>query len=379
MRIETKLSHIGVGKDATTGSLSTPIYQVATFEHPCIGKSTGFDYSRSGNPTRRALEDGIAVLENGDAGFAFSSGMAAIVAVLTLFKSGDHFVVTEDAYGGTYRVLSETYAKFGLEVSFVDTSSLSAVEAAIQNNTQAIIVESPTNPLLKIADLKGISEIAKAHNVLSIVDNTFMTPFLQKPLNLGADIVIHSASKYLGGHNDVIGGLIVTKTKKLSEAVYSVQNATGAILGPQDSWLLMRGIKTLSLRLERQEANTQVLAKWLSEKSLVDQVYYPGLKNHEGRHLQSTQASGYGAMLSFEMKTSEEAVKVINRLKLIKFAESLGGVESLITYPCTQTHADMPEAVRSKLGISDRLLRFSVGIEHVKDLMADLEQALDFK
>ncbi len=377
MKIETKLTHIGVGTDPNTGSITTPIYQVATFEHPCIGESTGFDYSRSGNPTRRALEDGIAGLENADRGFAFSSGMAAIVAVLTMFESGDHFVCTEDAYGGTYRVLSETYKKFGLEVTFVDTSSLVEVENAIKNNTKAIIVESPTNPLLKVADVKALSELAKKYEILSIVDNTFMTPLLQKPIDLGADIVIHSASKYLGGHNDVIAGLVVTKGEKLSDEVYSVQNATGAVLGPQDSWLLLRGIKTLSVRLERQMKTTQKLAEWLDANEEVDEVYYPGLKKHSGHELQLKQAGGFGAMLAFEMKTKEDAISVINNVSLIKFAESLGGVESLITYPCTQTHADMPLEVRNKLGISDRLLRFSVGIEHEDDLLEDLEQAIN--
>ena len=377
MKIETKLSHIGVGKDKSTGSITTPIYQVATFEHPCVGESTGFDYSRSSNPTRKVLEDGIKDLEEGDCGFAFASGMAGVVAVLTLFKSGDHFIVTEDSYGGTYRVLNDTYKVFGLEVTFVDTSSLEQIKEAIRPNTKAILVESPTNPLLKIADIKKISSLAKENALLTIVDNTFMTPLLQKPLNLGADIVIHSASKYLGGHNDVVAGLVVTKGEELSERLYQVQNATGAILGPQDSWLLIRGIKTLALRLERQEYNTEKIARWLEENFHVKKVYYPGLESSCGHELQKTQAKGYGAMLSFEMKDAESAKSLINNVSLIKFAESLGGVESLITYPCTQTHADVPEEFRNKLGISDRLLRLSVGIEHVDDLIDDLNKAIE--
>ncbi|MGB3366188.1 MAG: PLP-dependent aspartate aminotransferase family protein [Acidaminobacteraceae bacterium] len=377
MKIETKLTHIGVGKDPHTGSITTPIYQVATFEHPCVGESTGYDYSRSANPTRKALEDGIKELEEADAGFAFASGMAAVVAVLTLFKSGDHFVVTEDSYGGTYRVLNEIFAPFGFEVTFVDTSSTRDVRDAIRLNTKAILVESPTNPLLKIADIDAISSLAKERGILTVVDNTFMTPFLQKPLNLGADIVIHSASKYLGGHNDVVAGLVVTKGEKLSEKLYQIQNATGAILGPQDCWLLIRGIKTLSLRMERQMENALSIAKWLEVNKLVKSVYYPGLSSSKGFELQSRQAKGYGAMLSFEMIDIDSTKEVINGVSLIKFAESLGGVESLITYPCTQTHAELPEDFRNKLGISDTLLRLSVGIEHIDDLILDLKTAFD--
>jgi len=376
-KIETQLTHIGVSKDPQTGSITTPIYQAATFEHPCIGESTGYDYSRSGNPTRKALEEGIAGLEEGDRGFAFASGMAAVVAVLMLFESGDHFVVTEDSYGGTYRVLNDTFSRYGFEVSFIDTSSVEEVKKAIRPNTKAIFVESPTNPLLKVADLKTLTEIAKIHGLYTIVDNTFMTPLLQKPLNFGADIIIHSASKYLGGHNDVVAGLVVTKGEALSEQVYSIQNATGGILGPQDSWLLLRGIKTLSLRMERQMLNAQKIAEWLEKEDLVKTVYYPGLCSSPGHELLKKQAKGFGGMLSFELKDASTAINIINNVKLIKFAESLGGVESLITYPCTQTHADMPEAFRNKLGISDALLRLSVGIEHIDDLISDLEHAFN--
>lgn len=375
MHMETKLVRAGIGKDSRTGAISTPIYQAATFEHPRLGESTGYDYSRTANPTRTVLEETAASLECGTTGAAFASGMAAVTAVLHLFAPGDHLVVTEDLYGGTYRVLREVLDIYGVQTSFADTSCLAAVEAAIQSNTKAIFVETPTNPLMKVSDIPGIVELAKVHGLLTIVDNTFMTPYLQRPLELGADIVIHSASKYLGGHNDVIAGLVVTREASWGERIRFIQNATGAILGPQDSWLLLRGMKTLALRMERQQHNAQTIAEWLRGQPQVEAVYYPGLADHTGYEVNRKQASGAGGMLSFTVKEEELVPYLLENLKLITFAESLGGVESLITFPARQTHADIPEEIRERLGISNRLLRLSVGIENVNDILEDIKEA----
>lgn len=387
MNLSTQLVHIGVGKDPKTGAISMPIYQVATFEHPCLGQSTGYDYSRSLNPTRHALEEGMALLEEGTGAFAFASGMAAVTAVLTHFSAGDHLVVTEDTYGGTYRVLETIFNRFGLSVTFVDTTDLEAVEKAILPNTKAIMVETPTNPMVKVANLKALIPLAKSHGLLSIVDNTFMTPLYQKPLVLGADMVIHSASKYLGGHNDLIAGIVVTKGQSLTESMAYIQKSTGAILGPQDAWLLMRGIKTLALRMDYQCQNALKMAIWLDQHPAVKTVYYPGLPNSPSYcprenpsatedNTASNMPFMYGAMVSFHLENATACTHVLDHLKLVKFAESLGGVESLITYPSTQTHADMPLDYRNRLGIDDKLLRFSVGIEHIDDLIADYEHAL---
>jgi len=366
MHLQTRLAQLGTGRDPATGAISMPIHQSATFEHPALGQSTGFDYSRSSNPTRLALEEGLASLEGADGGFAFASGMAAITAVLTYFKSGDHFVVTEDAYGGTYRIFNQIFSKFGLTATFVDTSDLKAVASAIQGNTVAIFFESPTNPMLKVADTQRIIDLAKAHGLLSIVDNTFLTPVYQQPLQMGADIVIHSASKYLSGHNDVIAGAVMTKGAELTEAMAYIQKSTGAILGPQDSWLLMRGLKTLSLRIKHQCESAYRIAQWLKGHPMVASLNYPGIERHQP----------YGAMISFTLQSPEACATVLQALQIIRFAESLGGTESLITYPCTQTHAEMPIEYRNRLGITDCLLRFSVGIEDAQDLISDLAQAL---
>lgn len=377
MNILTQLAQTGVKKDPATGSISTPIYQSATFEHPALGQSTGFDYSRTSNPTRKALEEAIAVLESGDEGFAFSSGMAAVATVLFLFKPGDHIIVSDDLYGGTYRLIEETFRSYGIDASYVDTCCTDAIREAIRPDTAAIFIETPSNPLMKVTDLQAAGQLAAGHGLLMIVDNTFLTPYLQKPIAFGADIVIHSASKYLGGHNDVIGGLLVTANPELSEKVRKLQNSAGTILGPQDAWLLMRGMKTLGLRMEQQQATAQKIACWLKEHQLVDKVYYPGLDDHPQKQLSESQSSGFGAMLSFEVKHKEIAAILLKEIKLLSFAESLGGVESLITYPVTQTHMDIPEEIRTAKGITDRLLRLSIGIEHADDLIADLEQALE--
>lgn len=377
MHIETKLTQAGLCTDKTTGAISTPIYQTASFRHPAVGVSTGYDYSRTVNPTRQVLENTIAELETGDRGFAFASGMAAITTVLMMFSSGDHLLVSDDLYGGTYRVLERNFRQFGLTVDYVDTSDLIAVERGIlSGKTKGILVETPTNPLMKITDLVAISNLARKKGILTIVDNTFMTPYLQRPLELGADIVVHSGTKYLGGHNDVISGLVVTASKELSDKVGFISNSTGGILGPQDSWLMLRGIKTLALRMEKQQQNAQTIAEWLNRQRWIKKVHYPGLPEHPGHVVQAGQSSGFGAMLSFRVPDRDWVERMINQVKIITYAESLGGVETLITYPIKQTHGDIPVEVREKIGVTDDLIRLSVGIEHVDDLIADLEQAI---
>lgn len=372
----TELVQIGLGTDKRTGALSTPIYQCATFAHPALGESTGYDYSRTCNPTRQVLEEGIAQLEGGCRGFAFATGMAAITTLLLLFKQGDHLVVTEDLYGGTYRLLDKIFNNFGLSASYVDTSDLQQVQNAVRENTKAVFIETPTNPLLKIADIRAIAEFARQRNILTIVDNTFLTPVLQRPLELGADIVVHSGTKYLGGHNDLLAGLIVAGDEALAEKIGFLQNGAGAVLAPFDSWLLIRGLKTLGLRVERQEQNAQCLAEWLDEHQLITKVYYPGLPLHPGHFTSRRQASGFGGMVSFLVKEQRLVEQVLKRVRVFSFAESLGGVESLITFPAVQTHADIPPETRARLGIDDCLLRISVGVEDIDDLIADLAQAL---
>jgi cystathionine gamma-synthase len=376
LHILTALAQAGNRLDPT-GAISFPVYQSSTFAHPGLGESTGFDYSRSSNPTRHALESAFAQLEGGCRGFAFSSGMAAITTALSLFEVGDHLIVTEDLYGGTYRILKQIFNKFGLEVTFVDTSQVSLVKESIQTNTKAIFVETLTNPLMRVANILELNNMAKESGLMTIIDNTFLTPYLQRPLDLGADIVVHSATKYLGGHNDVTAGLVAIRDTSLAERFGVLQNALGAVLGPQDSWLLLRGLKTLGLRLREQEKNALALARWLREHPLIEHVYYPGLEDHPGHNLQAAQAKGFGAMLSFTLRDKALVSQVLGKVKVISFAESLGGVESLITYPATQTHADIPEDIRLRLGVNDRLLRLSVGIEYIEDLISDLAQALE--
>lgn len=375
MKTSTKAVQIGVGKDPT-GAVSFPIYQSATFRHPAFGESTGYDYSRSGNPTRHVLEEGIAALDGGVRGFAFSSGMAALTNLFMLFNTGDHIIVTEDMYGGTFRLLDKIFQRYGLSASYVDTSDTEQVVQAMKENTRGILIETPTNPLLKVADIRKISQAARERGILTIVDNTFMTPFLQKPLTLGADITVYSATKFLAGHNDVVSGLVVVKDDELAERVYFLHNSVGAVLGPQDCWLVVRGMKTLGVRMERQCYNAEKIADWLENHKSVNRVFYPGLKTHPGRQILEEQASECGGMISFEMKSKEDAISVLNRVRLMSFAESLGGVETLITFPAFQTHADMDPVERERMGINDRLLRLSVGIEDLDDLISDLEQAI---
>ncbi|MGL5512259.1 MAG: trans-sulfuration enzyme family protein [Sporomusa sp.] len=380
MKFATKAVQAGLVTDKTTGAISTPIYQTATFRHPELGRSTGFDYSRTQNPTRQAVEEAMASLEEGRAGFAFASGMAAITAILMLYRPGDHIIITEDCYGGTYRVLDKIFSRFGLTATFADTSNIDDIKMAIQPATKAILLETPTNPLMKIADIKAIVALGRtnaAAPIHIIVDNTFLSPYFQRPLTLGADIIIHSGSKFLSGHNDVVCGLIVAKDAELCEKIRFIQNATGAILGPQDSWLLLRGLKTLALRCRQHEQNALIVAKWLTTHPAVISVYYPGLPEYPGKLIHDAQASGYGGMLSFVVNHPRLPAQILRKVKIIQFAESLGGVESLITFPAVQTHADIPADIRQRLGIDECLLRLSVGIEDAEDIIADLSQALE--
>ncbi|MDF2659653.1 MAG: cystathionine beta-lyase, partial [Paenibacillus sp.] len=332
---------------------------------------------RSKNPTRAVLEQAIAELEQGDAGFACSSGMAALQTVFALFSQGDHLIVSLDLYGGTYRLIEKVMGRFGVSATYVDTNDLDALESASRPNTKAVLIETPTNPLMMITDLEKVCGWAKAKGYVAIVDNTLLTPFFQRPIELGADIIVHSATKYLGGHNDVLAGLIVTKGKELSEQVAFLHNSIGAVLNPQDSWLLMRGMKTLALRMERHQYNATKIAEFLQAHPMVEQVYYPALPSHPGYEVQSRQSSGNTGIFSFRMKDAWTIEPILRHIQLIAFAESLGGVESLMTYPAVQTHADIPEEIRRQVGVDDRLLRFSVGIEHVDDLIGDLSNAFD--
>jgi cystathionine beta-lyase/cystathionine gamma-synthase len=376
MNIATQAVQIGLEWDTRTGAVTVPIYQTATFRHPGLGQSTGYDYSRSGNPTRQTLEDGIARLDGAARGFAYASGMAAITNLLLLFKSGDHLIVTEDLYGGTCRLFDKIFIQYGLSFSYVDTSDIAAVTGAILPSTKAVFVETLTNPLLKFADLRAISALCKNNNLLLIADNTFLTPYLLRPLDLGADIVVYSATKYLAGHNDTVAGLVTVKDPVLADLVYFHQNSVGAVLGPQDSWLTTRGIKTLAIRMDRQQENAGLIAGWLAEHPRITKVYYPGLKDHPDHDLMAREARGFCAMIAFEVDRHELVEQILMKTRLISFAESLGGVESLITFPEVQTHADIPPELRTKLGINNILLRLSVGIENCDDLIEDLRQAI---
>jgi cystathionine gamma-synthase len=375
MHIATNAAHIGLDRESRTGAVTVPIYQTATFRHPGLGQSTGYDYSRSGNPTRQALEEGIALLEGGCRGFAYASGMAAITSLMFLFRQGDHLIVTEDLYGGSYRLFEKLFQQFGLSFSYVDTSDASLVRQAMRPNTRALFVESLTNPLLKVADVAGLAALCKEKGVLCIVDNTFLTPYLLRPLDLGADITIYSGSKYLAGHNDTVCGLVAVKDPQLAEQVYFHQNGAGAVLGPQDSWLTIRGMKTLTIRLDRQQENAQSIAEWLAAHPKVSRVYYPGLSGHPGHQLMKERGKGFGAMIAFEVSEPHLVDRLLMKTRLISFAESLGGVESLITFPQVQTHADIEPETLERLGINHLLLRLSVGIEDKDDLIADLAQA----
>ncbi|MFD0677820.1 MULTISPECIES: trans-sulfuration enzyme family protein [unclassified Paenibacillus] len=374
----TKLIHFNRAIDSTTGASSTPIYQASTFHQEALDEQQEFDYTRSGNPTRQALEDYIAVLEGGTRGFAFASGMAAISAAAMLLSAGDHVICTEDVYGGTYRLLSTIMTRMNVETTFVDMTDLDKVKAALQPNTKAVFMETPSNPTLKITDIGEITAWAKQHDLLTMLDNTFMTPYHQRPIEHGVDIVLHSATKFLGGHSDVTAGLAVVANESLGIRMKQLQNGLGTILGVSDSWLLMRGMKTLKTRMDAHEKSAQRLAEWLSEHPEVEAVYYPGLPGHPGRAIHEKQSLGYGAVVSFDVGSGERAKKVLGKVEIPLVAVSLGAVESILSYPAMMSHAAMPREVRLERGITDGLIRYSVGLESIEDLIADLEQALTF-
>lgn len=376
MKFGTKLIHNSSSTDKATGALSTPIYQVSTYHQEDIFANQEFQYSRSENPTRKALEDTIAKLEGGDRGFAFSSGIAAITSVLSIFSAGDHLVVCEDVYGGTYRATSTIFSRFNIEITFVDATNLDEIKNAIKENTRALYLETPSNPLLKITDLKGAVKIAKEKDLLVIIDNTFMTPYLLRPIEFGVDIVIHSGTKFIGGHSDVVSGLVVVKGEALSKRVYAMQNGLGAILGPQDSWLLIRGLKTLKIRMDYQQNNASKLAEWFENHSNVKEVFYPGLKGHKGGEILLSQCDGPGAVLSVNFDSKETATKFMKNVTLAAVAVSLGGVETIVSYPVMMSHASVKKEVRERLGITDSLVRISAGLEDFEDLIADFEKAL---
>ena len=371
MKKNSLLIHGGISIDEKTGAVNIPIYQTSTYKQRSFGENSGYEYSRTGNPTRESLEKLIADIEYGKRGFAFASGLAAITAVLSLFKSGDKLLITNNLYGGTFRVIDKIFSNFGIGYEIID--DFTNIEEKIDDSVKAIYIETPTNPLLDVIDIKIASDKAKKYNLLTIVDNTFMTPYFQNPLNLGADIVIHSATKYLGGHSDLVAGLVVVKDEELGEKIHFIQNSTGGILQPFDSFLLIRGIKTLSVR---HELNANFIAEKLGDLEGIDNVYYPGLKTHIGHDIQKKQASGFGGIISFTLNKKYNYEKFFNSLELITFGESLGGVESLACHPASMTHAAMPLELRERIGITDRLIRISVGIEDKEDILEDIQQAL---
>ncbi len=374
--IETLAAQAGVGADKAYGAVSVPIYASAIYRYRAFGRNLGFDYSRSENPTRQAAERAIADLEGGTRAVAFSSGMAAVSAVMTLFHAGDRILCSDDLYGGTYRLFEKLLRPYGLAFDYADMGDPAAVARRIRKKTKAVFVETPTNPLMKIADIRGVARAARARGVLSIVDNTFMSPVLQRPLSLGADIVVHSATKFLGGHNDLIGGAVIVSDPEIGERMHFAQKAVGAVLSPFDAWLLLRGIKTLAVRVERAQRNAELVAAFLASHPAVRRVYYPGLPGHRRGELHRSQASGPGAVISFELARESDVPRFLSALSTILLAESLGGVETLVTHPATMTHADIPAAEQAAVGLTPALVRLSVGIENADDLVADLARAL---
>ena len=378
MKFNTKVIHGGQHHEKVTGSVMPPVFQTSTYVQTSPGKPVGdYEYSRAANPTRTALEDALASIENGARGLAFSSGLAATDCLLRMFKAGDEIIAMDDLYGGTYRLFTRLYKYSGIQFHFVDMNDLEKFQSLINENTKLVWVETPTNPLMKLADIQEIAKITKKHNILFAVDNTFATPYLQKPLDLGADIVMHSATKYLGGHSDVIAGALIIKDKTLGEELHFKQFATGATLGPMDSFLVLRGIKTLHLRVQRHCENGIKVAEFLSNHPNVERVYYPGLPDHPHHDIAKKQMSGFGGMVSFTFKTGKKAdsISFLEKLKVFTLAESLGGVESLANHPALMTHASIPEDKRLEVGITDDLVRLSVGVEDIADLLADIEQA----
>ncbi|MBX2873273.1 MAG: cystathionine gamma-synthase [Saprospiraceae bacterium] len=378
MKFGTKVIHAGVEPDPTTGAVMTPIYQTSTYAQESPGKHKGFEYARTQNPTRTVLENNLAALENGTHGICFGSGLAAMDAILKLLNPGDEIISTNDLYGGSYRLMVRVYEKYGIKSHFMDLSDSKKLEKKINKNTKLIWIETPTNPMLNIIDIKAVCEVAKKHKIWTCVDNTFASPYLQTPLDLGADIILHSATKYLGGHSDVVLGALVVKDEKMAEELYFLQNATGAVPGPQDCFLVLRGIKTLHLRVERACKNAKKIAKFLQSHPKTKNVYYPGFKDHPGHEIAKTQMRDYGGMVSFDLVQDnfEDAIRVLSGTKVFTLAESLGGVESLIGHPASMTHASIPRPERLKVGLTDSLIRLSVGVEDVDDLIDDLENAL---
>jgi len=374
---DTACIHAARDTSHSTGAVAAPIYQSATFAHPRFGQSTGYDYSRTQNPTREHVEKLLAALEGGAGASAYASGMAALSTLMELFKRGDEIIATDDLYGGSIRLFNEISAKNGVVTRYIDTSCLASVEAAITGATKAIYIETPTNPMMKVCDIRGIKALIRNRDILLIVDNTFLTPYFFNPIALGADIVLHSGTKYLSGHNDTLAGFLVAKTPELAERLHSLKNTLGGVLSPFDSFLVTRGIKTLAVRMEKAQANALLIAPWLKAQPKVTAVYYTGLPEHPAYELSGRQARGYGAMISFSVDSAQTALNILNNTQLILFAESLGGVETLITYPITQTHSEVPEAERAARGIDDKLLRLSVGIESAEDIIADLDRALN--
>ena len=374
--IESALIHGGIYGDEYTKAVNVPIYQTSTYEQSGLGETPKWEYSRTGNPTRAALESLIAELEGGKAGFAFASGMAAITAVLSLFHTGDKILISSNVYGGTFRVLDKIFSSFGIGYSIEDTTNIDELEKKITDDVKAILVESPANPLLTVTDLGAVADLAKKHDILSVVDNTFMTPYLQRPIELGIDIVIHSATKYLGGHSDVVAGLVVVNDDELTKKLAFIQNSTGGVLAPFDSFLLIRGIKTLAVRLDRHVENAQKAANFLKKHKAVKKVYYPGLPDAQGYEINKKQAKNGGVMISFELYENYNIKKFFKSLKFVALAESLGGVESLVCHPASMTHASIPYEVRQKIGITDGLIRLSIGIENIDDILSDIEQAI---
>ena len=379
MKFATKVIHAGIEPDATSGAIMTPIFQTSTYVQDAPGDHKGFEYARTHNPTRNVLQNQLAALENGNHGICFASGLAATDAIAKLFSSGDHIISCNDLYGGTYRIFTKVFGRFGLDFSFVDMTDLSNIENAITPKTKLIWVETPTNPMLNIVDIAAVCALAKKHNLLVCVDNTFASPYLQTPLDLGADIVVHSATKYLGGHSDVIHGAVVVKDKTLAEQLYFLQNACGAVPGPQDCFLILRGIKTLHIRVQRACENAEKIAAYLKSNPKVGDVHYPGFTEHKGHEIAKKQMKMFGAMVSFSLKDDSLAAahKLLSSTKLFSLAESLGGVESLIGHPASMTHGSIPLEERKKTGVVDSLIRLSIGIEDADDLIEDLKNAIE--
>lgn len=376
MGFSTDAIHAGQEPDPTTGAVTVPIYQTSTYVQEELGKHKGFEYARTQNPTRIALERNIATLERGARAFAFGSGMASISAITHLLKSGDHVIASDNLYGGTFRLFEQVTRPFGIDFSYVNTSSVEATAALFRPNTRILFIETPTNPSMIISDLRGLAALARSRGVLLVVDNTFMTPYFQRPIELGAHLVVHSTTKYLNGHSDMVGGVVISNDPAASDRLQFLQNAVGAVPGPFDCWLVLRGVKTLAVRMDRHELNARAIAAWLAKHPKLERVLYPGLPGHPGHALHASQASGFGGMIAFETGSIERGAAVLRRTKLFALAESLGGVESLISHPASMTHASVPKIEREKVGLTDGLVRISVGIEDAEDLLADLEHAL---